>query len=73
MTGQVDKEMRWNGQQKAWWYGNIAISGYKNDKLTAAQQYKLQKDDSHTLFHYKYDEEGEEIEEKEISKGHKIV
>lgn len=73
MSGQVDKEMRWNGLKKSWWHGQIMIAGYKDDKLTASQKYELQQDHTHTLFHYKYDEEEEEIEKKEISKGHKIV
>ena len=34
--------------------------------------YELQADGTHTLYYVKYDEEGEEIERKEISKGHKI-
>jgi hypothetical protein len=34
--------------------------------------YKLKEDGTHTLFSFKYDDYGDEIEE-EISKGHKMV
>jgi hypothetical protein len=33
----------------------------------------LQEDQTHTLFKVKYDEKEEEIEKKEISRGHKMV
>ncbi len=36
-------------------------------------KYELQADGTHTLFHVKYDENEDEIEKKEISKGHKIL
>ncbi len=49
------------------------IGGFKNDKATEGKKYELQKDRTHTLFHVKYDDDGDEIEKKEISKGHKIV
>ena len=48
------------------------IGGYKDDNRTEGKQYELQKDRTHTLFHVKHDEDGEEIK-NEISKGHKIV
>ena len=37
-SGQVDKEMRWNGQGK-WWRedGTIYIGGWKNGKRTEGQ------------------------------------
>ena len=41
--------------------------------MTEGKKYELQEDHTHTLFHVKYDEDGEEIEKKEISEGHKIV
>ena len=57
-----------------WEYdGSIYIGGHKNDNRTEGKKYDLQRDHSHTLFHVKYDEDEEEIEKKEISKGHKIV
>ncbi len=50
------------------------IGGWKDGNRTEGKQYMLLEDDrTHTLFHVKYDDEGEEIEMKEISKGHKIV
>ncbi len=41
--------------------------------MTEGKQYELQKDHTHTLFHVEYDEYGDEIDKKEISKGHKNV
>ena len=45
---------------------------YKDDKRTEGQKYELQNDRTYTLFHVKYDDDGDE-DKKEISKGHKIV
>ena len=53
--------------------GKIYIGGWKDYNRTEGKWYELQKDRTHTLFHVKYDYKGEEIEKKEISKGHKIV
>jgi hypothetical protein len=46
---------------------------YKDDMCTEGKYYELEKDDTHTIFHIKYDEDEKEIEKKEIRKGHKIV
>jgi hypothetical protein len=35
--------------------------------------YELEQNGTHTLFKVKYDEEEEEIERKEISRGHKMT
>jgi hypothetical protein len=35
--------------------------------------YLLQQDGTHTLYNVKFDEDFEEIEREEISKGHKLV
>jgi hypothetical protein len=53
--------------------GNIYIGQFKNQKKTEGRKYELQEDQTHTLFKVKYDEDGNEIERKEISRGHKIV
>jgi hypothetical protein len=54
-----------------WGNGNIATATLKNGKTTEVKEYKLQKDHTHTLFHVKFDADGNEIERKEVSKGHK--
>ncbi len=41
--------------------------------MTEGKKYELEEDRTHTLFHVKHNEYGNEIEKKEISKGHKIV
>jgi hypothetical protein len=53
--------------------GSIYIGGYKDNERTEGKKYQLQQEGTHTLFHLKYDDDGDEIEKKEISKGHKIV
>jgi hypothetical protein len=53
--------------------GNIYIGQYKNNKKTEGRMYELQEDQTHTLFKVKYDEKVNEIEKKEISRGHKMV
>jgi hypothetical protein len=54
--------------------GSIYIGGYKDDYRTEGKKYQLQKDGTHTLFHVKYqDGTWREIENKEISSGHKMV
>jgi hypothetical protein len=35
--------------------------------------YELQEDGTHTLYNVKYDEDENEIDREEISKGHKLV
>jgi hypothetical protein len=47
--------------------------GWKDGGKTEGKKYQLQQDGTHTLFHVKYDDDEEEIDNKEISKGHKIV
>ena len=57
-----------------WWSdGSIYTGGYKDGSRTEGKEYELQEDRTHTLFHVNLDDEGNEIEKKEISKGHKIV
>jgi hypothetical protein len=41
--------------------------------VTEEKLYELQGDHTYTLFHVRYDEYEDEIEKKEISKGHKMV
>ena len=41
--------------------------------MTEGRKYELQEDQTHTLFKVKYDEKVNEIEKKEISRGHKMV
>jgi hypothetical protein len=41
--------------------------------MTEGKEYKLQEDGTHTLYNVKYDEDEEEIEREEMSKGHKLV
>jgi hypothetical protein len=41
--------------------------------MTEGRKYELQEDQTHTLFKVKHDGKGEEIEKKEISRGHKMV
>ena len=48
------------------------IGGYKDDRQTEGKVYELQPDKTHTIFIVKYDDRGEEIEKREISKGHEI-
>jgi hypothetical protein len=55
------------------YYGSIYIGGFKDGCRTEGKEYQLQQDGTHTLFHVKYDDEGDEIEKKEISSGHKMV
>lgn len=71
--GQVDKEMRYFGQGKDWTDGIIYIGGYYKDRKTQGKNYELQRDNTYTLFHVKYDEDEEEIERREISKGLKEI
>jgi hypothetical protein len=49
------------------------MGGYKDGNRTEGKEYELQEDHTHTLFHVKYDNDGDEIEKEEISKGNKIV
>lgn len=73
-SGQVDKEMRGNGQGKRWEAdGSIIILQFKNHCRTEGKKYELQPDKTFTLFHVKYNEDGDEIEKKQVSKGHEIV
>ena len=53
--------------------GNIYIGQFKNNNWTEVRRYVLQEDQTHTLFKVKYDEDENEIERKEISRGHKMV
>ena len=53
--------------------GDIYIGQLKNNKKTEGRHYKLQEDQTHTLFKIKYDENEKVIEKKEISRGHKMV
>jgi hypothetical protein len=57
------------------WYddGNIYIGKWKKDKRTEGKMYKLQQDGTHTLYNVKYDEDENEIDREEISKGHKLL
>ncbi len=60
-----------NGKGKEWFEdGSIYIGEYKDNKKTEGIKYELQADGTHTLFNVKHDKDGEEIENKEISKGH---
>ena len=53
--------------------GDIYIGQSKNNNWTEGMMYELQGDQTHTLFKVKHDEDGYEIERKEISRGHKMV
>jgi hypothetical protein len=53
--------------------GSIYIGQSKNNYWTEGKKYELQEDQTHTLFKVKYDEDENEIERKEISRGHKMV
>jgi hypothetical protein len=53
--------------------GSILIYKVKGGKSIEGKMYELQKDKTHTLFHVKFDENGNEIEKKKISSGHKMV
>lgn len=53
--------------------GRVYIGQFKRGKFSECKKYELQEDKTYTLFHVKFDEDGEEIEKKEISSGHKIV
>ena len=41
--------------------------------MTEGKEYELQEDGTHTLYNVKFDEDENEIERKEKSKGHKLV
>jgi hypothetical protein len=69
-SGQVDKEMRDNGVGKNWESGTIYIGRFANNRREEGLSYELQPDKSHTLFQVKYNEDGDEIERQELSKGH---
>jgi hypothetical protein len=53
--------------------GSILIYKVKGGKPIEGKKYVLQKDKTYTLFHVKFDENGNEIEKKKISTGHKVV
>ena len=53
--------------------GSIYIGKVKENNTSEGKKYELQEDKTHTLFHVKFDEDGDEIETKEISTGHKMV
>ena len=73
-SGQVDKEMRWKGKGKRWHYdGEIYIGGFEDGNSTQGKMFELQKDGTHTLYKVEYDEEENEIEREEISRGHKLA
>lgn len=56
-SGQVNKEMRFNGEGKLWSEnGSIYIGQYKDGLKTEGEIYELQSDDSITQFEVKYDE-----------------
>jgi hypothetical protein len=66
--------MRWNGLGKYWYeWGDIYIGQWKNGIKIEGKMYDLQQDGTHTLYNIKNDEDEEEIEREEISKGHKLV
>ncbi len=60
-------------------YGNIKIAQYKHGRTSERKEYELQPDGTHTLYIVKYeyeesdDEYGDEIEKREVSKGHKMT
>jgi hypothetical protein len=49
------------------------IAKFKNGIPVEGNKYELQEDQTHTLFEVKCDDNGKEIEKKEISRGHKLV
>jgi hypothetical protein len=73
-AGQINKETMFNDVGM---YcdtdGSLYIGRYKNGTRTEGKKYEMQEDKTHKLFIVKHNEKGEEIEKKEISKGHKIV
>jgi hypothetical protein len=71
---QIDKEARFNGLVRYCYDdGSIYIGQSKNNNWTEGRKYELQGDQTHTLFKVKYDRRENEIERKEISRGHKMV
>ena len=73
-SGQIDKERRSNGLMRSYYGdGDIEIGQAKNNNWTEARKYVLQENQTHTLYKVKFDENGKMIENKEISRGHKMV
>ena len=71
---KYENERKFNGQWKLWNDdGSIQIDKLNEGKPIEGKKYVLQKDKTHTLFHVKFDKNGNEIEKKEISTGHKMV
>ena len=55
-TGQTAYKMGWNGYGKWWRYnGSIVIGEYENSHCNEGKVYKLQEDQSHTLYNVKFD------------------
>jgi hypothetical protein len=74
MSMKVENVRKSNGYGKLWNDdGSILIYKVKGGKASEGKKYELQKDKTHTLFYVKFDEDGDEIEKKEISTGHKMV
>ena len=73
-SGQVDKEMRWNGKGKYWnhshEWGITYVGGWKNHKRTEGKEYYLQ---THTQANVKFDENGKNIERKFTDEVHMQV
>ena len=57
------------------WYedGSIYIGQCKSDIKTEGKKYTLDPDGTHRLFKVKYDDKENEIEIKEINRGHKMT
>ncbi len=73
-SAQVDKERRDNGLGKKWEDdGSIYIGEYKNGYKTKGRKYELQRDGTYTQYTIKYEENGEEIEKRQVSKSHKMA
>lgn len=73
-SGQIDKDMREDGVGKKWYDdGDIYIGTWEKGTRTGRTEYVLQEDHTHTLYSLKYELGDENIERKEISRGHKLV
>ena len=70
---QGDNKGYLNGKGKEWSNdGSIYVGEYNDSFRSEGMNYELQAYGTHTLYSVKYDE-GKEIENKEISKVHKIL
>jgi hypothetical protein len=74
MSIKLENAKKGNSYGKNWNDdGSIEIYKAKGGKPIEGKKYVLQKVKTHTLFHVKFDENGNVIYKQNISSGHKVV